>query len=170
MSMLQVFDMSTGEVLVMPIERGDFVTAFGPKLKVSTDASAARAKTVVKQSFKEECDINRIMSKYHKTGVISWLAKHEGQYADVTGFDFLDSMNTIAKANEMFADLPSKVRGRFGNDPARFLEFMHDPDSLEESYKLGLRVRPEPAAPAEPGSKAGSGEPKPATPPVEAKK
>lgn len=156
MGMLQnVVNAATGEIL----DHGDFVTAFGPKLKIGTDASAARAKTVVKQSFKEECDINRIMAKYQKTGVVSWLSKHEGRYADVTGFDFMESMNTIAKANEMFADLPSKVRGRFANDPVRFLEFMHDPESVDESYKLGLRTRPQPAPDAVPPVKPEEGKP-----------
>lgn len=124
----------------------DFATAYGPKIQVGLDTS--KGGPGAKQSFKEECDINRIMAKYQKTGVVNWLSKREGQYRDVSSVDFMESMNVIAKANEMFAELPSSVRKRFANDPAEFLVFMHDEGNTEEAIKLGLATRrPEPAAP-----------------------
>jgi len=97
------------------------------------------------QSFKDECDINRIMAGYQRTGVATWLEQREGQYKDVTGLDFLLAMDTVVKAREMFDELPSSVRDKFYNDPALFLDFMHDPKNQDEMIALGLaRRKPEP--------------------------
>lgn len=116
-------------------ERVDgFITAYGPKMEVTIETGTVGAK----QSFKDECDINRIMAKYQKTGALSWLSRNEGRYEDVSGFEFQSAMNVVASANEMFADLPSSIRKRFGNDPAEFLAFMGDPENAPEMIRLGL--------------------------------
>lgn len=121
-----------------------FVTAYGPKLEDVVIDASSKWGPGAKQSFKDESDINLIMRKYQKSGAISWLARHEGDFADVSSFDFLDAQLTVAKAKEMFADLPSSVRSRFQNDPAEFLFFMSDSGNQEEAVKLGLAVRKEP--------------------------
>lgn len=115
----------------------EFRTAYGPKVKVAIDTGQDGG---AKQSFKDECDINRIMKKASKTGVVDWLARNEPRYADVSEYDFMTSMQTIATANEMFAELPSAVRRRFHNEPAELLAFLHDPDNTEEAIRLGLAV------------------------------
>lgn len=125
----------------------EFVTAYGPKRKVVIDASD-KFGPGAKQSFREECDINNIMRKYQKTGALTWLAKHEPTFGDFTGFDFMEAQMIVAKAKEMFADLPSSVRERFAHDPAKFLEFMEDPANVDEAVKLGLAVKREPVVPA----------------------
>lgn len=117
------------------------VSAYGPKLRSVVIDATKEFGVGAKQSFKEECDINRIMAKYQKTGAVSWLTKHEGSYGDVSSFDFLDAQLVVAKAKEMFADLPSSVRSRFSNDPAEFLFFMQDTGNAEEAIRLGLAVR-----------------------------
>lgn len=128
-----------------------FVTAYGPKRRdVVVDASE-KFGAGARQSFKDECDINNIMKKYQVTGVIDWVAKYEGSYSDLTGYDFMESQLIVAKASEMFADLPSSVRKRFQNDPGEFLEFMSDESNSEEAIKLGLATRrQEPAVVAPP--------------------
>lgn len=120
-----------------------FKTAYGPKLKISSDFTAAGDRT--KQSFKAECDINNIMARYQRTGVIDFAQKHEAQYADCTGLEFESGMQTIARARAMFEDLPSKLRQRFENEPAKFLEFVQNPKNREEAKELGL-LKPEAAA------------------------
>lgn len=95
-----------------------------------------------KQSFKEETDINQIMARFQKTGMLEFVNKHEPQYGDVTAIDFQTSMESVAKSREMFADLPSKVRDRFNNDPAELLEFLDDPANRDEAVLLGLATPP----------------------------
>ena len=41
--------------------------------------------SLTKQSFKDECNINNIMSKYMKDGLIGHVNKHQGRYDDLPG-------------------------------------------------------------------------------------
>lgn len=107
----------------------------------------------VKQSFVAECDINTILKQYSQTGQIRHMnAKAAmGTYADLPDdVDFQTSLHTVQAAQAAFATLPSKVRDRFANDPARFLEFMADASNAEEAAKLGLLSQPKETPPAPP--------------------
>lgn len=90
------------------------------------------------QSFKEECDINTIMQRYQSTGEMPQINKVAPQYMDCTGHDFQTHMDFIVQAQDLFDQLPSALRDRFGNDPAAFLDFTSNEDNLPEMAKLGL--------------------------------
>jgi len=103
-----------------------------------------KGESLTHQSAKDECDINRIMLKWQKTGVLTHAQNYEGQYGDfthVTG-DYQQHMNVVIEANEMFMTLPATVRKQFDNDPGEFLKFVDDPDNLEEMQRLGLAITP----------------------------
>jgi len=104
---------------------------------------------LTKQSFRDECNINNILAKYQKTGLLEFVNKNQPQYADFTGFDFMNAMNTVAKANEMFEQLPASVRKRFNNEPGEFMAFVDDAANTDEAVRLGLATKREPA-PLEP--------------------
>lgn len=91
-----------------------------------------------KQSFKKECDINVIMAKYQKTGAITHFNKHQQNYGMADGQTFQDAMNLVCEAQEMFNDLPSSIRSRFGNDPAAFLDFVQNDENADEMARMGL--------------------------------
>lgn len=91
-----------------------------------------------KQSFKDECDINIIMSRYMKTGQLEHLSQRAPSYGDIQDIDFQEAMDIVAYGREAFAALPSELRDRFANDPARFLAFVQDPSNQPEAKKLGL--------------------------------
>ena len=57
--------------------------------------------------------------------------------------DFQTAQDIILRANEQFASLPSKVRARFDNDPAKLLEFVSNKDNLDEAVRLGIALAPE---------------------------
>lgn len=95
-----------------------------------------------KQSYKDQCDINRILDKAARTGTVSHLNKHAQFYADVADFDYEVAQNEIAKANSAFYDLPAEVRREFGNKPGAFLSFLQTHTDEEIREKL-----PELAAP-----------------------
>lgn len=119
-----------------------FYSAYSSKLRVAHDFTEGGPGA--KQSFKEECDINRIMAKSLKGQPVTWLNPREPRWGvDVTGQDFRASMDVVAKSREMFDELPSAVRKKFQNDPSLFLEWIDNPDNTEEVYKLGLAKRPE---------------------------
>lgn len=131
--------------------------------------------SMTKQSFVAECDINNILKQYKRSGIISHInAKAaQGSYQDLPDqVDYQEALNTVIRAEASFETLPSSVRDRFGNDPAKFLEFLQDPKNQDEAIALGLavdtRTAPAPAAPpAEPSAPPA---PVPAPPgPIEAK-
>ena len=94
--------------------------------------------SMAQQHQKDEVDVNKIMERYTRTGVIDHVNKYQGQYGEATGISYHEAMNEIIKADDMFMELPSKVRKRFGNDPAQFLEFVSDPDNHDKIYEYGL--------------------------------
>jgi len=91
-----------------------------------------------KQSFKDECDINKIMGRYMKTGLLDHVQQRVAQYLDVTGADFHEAQNFVAGAKTMFHMLPSHIRTQFDNDPGAFLEFMENPANAEKARDMGL--------------------------------
>jgi phage internal scaffolding protein len=90
-----------------------------------------------KQSFKESCDINRIMSRYAKSGTISHLERRGAEYGDFTDMpDLLEAANRLAKGNQIFEELPGEIKREFGQDPAAFFAFVNDPKNADELEKL----------------------------------
>ena len=98
--------------------------------------------SMTKQSFKDECNINKIMDKFQKSGAINHYAAHAPQYGDCTHIELLDAQLIVANANSMFEDLPSSIRAKFENDPGQFLDFVQDENNSEEMIKLGLKNAP----------------------------
>lgn len=103
-----------------------------------------------KQSFKEECDINNILARARETGTVTHVNERPGQYMELPdNLTFHESLNAVIRAQEAFEDLPSEIRRRFGNDPALFLDFVHDEENYDEMVELGLVYREvEPSPPA----------------------
>nr|QJB20242.1 MAG: internal scaffolding protein [Microvirus sp.] len=110
----------------------------------------------VQQHLAADTDINNIMAKYRKTGVLQHVTNmaHEfGDFSDVP--DYKSAMEQIMAADAMFMELPAAVRDRFGNDPAKFIEYATDKSNLDDLRKMGLA----PAAPEapEPPNSGGAG-------------
>ena len=99
---------------------------------------------IVKGSFKDECDINRIMAKYQRTGQLPEVRSRAGQFVDVSAMpEYLDALNLVIEAQDTFAALPAEIRRECSNDPAVFLDRCNDPSWL---VKHGLASTPLPAA------------------------
>lgn len=104
-----------------------------------------------KQSMKAECDINNIMAKYQKSGLVTHVNERQGTYDDfISAPDYHTAMNQICAANESFESLPSGIRNRFHNDPALFLEFVQDPAHQDELVRMGLADPKPEKTPTEP--------------------
>lgn len=96
--------------------------------------------TRTKQEFKEECDINKIMSRYEKTGILSHTNKRSPQFGDFSNVTtYEDAFNQLQDTRDAFMTLPARVREKFQNDPAEFIKYMEDPKFHDEQVKLGLR-------------------------------
>jgi phage internal scaffolding protein len=100
-----------------------------------------------KQSFKDECDINKILARARKNDVIEHVNRAQPHYGDIKPFDLATALMTVKTANDMFAGMSSKVRNEFDNDPVRFLDFVQNPDNKERCIELGLINKSRPAEP-----------------------
>ena len=140
----------------------------GQRRRVVLNFDPSKEPSRTKQSFREECDINVLMAKYQKQGVISHVNPRQPVYADVTAaLPFQEALAVVQAAQAAFSQLPATVRSRFENDPGRFVEFCSDPANLDEMGKLGLlRSPPSSNKPGDGGEGAGS-QPGPAPSPPE---
>lgn len=94
------------------------------------------------QHHKKECDVNNIIKKYDRTGLLSHVNKIEATYGDMTGLDYREMLDKVMDAKNKFNELPSNIRKRFRNKPEELLRFMEDPSNREEAIRIGL-IHPE---------------------------
>ncbi|AXL15282.1 internal scaffolding protein [Microviridae sp.] len=92
------------------------------------------------QHQKDETDINKIMKRYIKTGVIDHINKHQGVYTNCPGMDYHEAMTFMRQAEGQFLELPSQVRKQFDNDPGKFLDFVDNPDNIDKLREMGLTL------------------------------
>lgn len=118
-----------------------------------------------KQSFAEEANVNTIMARWHRTGVIEHLSKATPRYGDfATADDYQSACNKVLGAEHAFMELPAEIRARMGNNPGNLLLFLADPANLEEAQKLGLVEKSKPEAEPSPAPKKAKTDPDPAPP------
>lgn len=106
------------------------------------------------QHFADECDINKIMEKYEKTGCLidpMIMPSRQPMFQDCsnTVSDYHEAQNTLVNAQNAFNELPAYVRKRFENEPANLIEFLSDSKNKKEAQDLGL-VLPDPLPNPEP--------------------
>jgi phage internal scaffolding protein len=114
------------------------------KQKIFTEPS------LVQEHFEAESNINNIMARYQKTGVLgTGIGTRIAQFGDFSNVpDFQGALNQILEAQDSFLELPSEMREKFNNNPGKLIEFLNDPKNRDEAIKLGLFNAPE--APQEP--------------------
>jgi phage internal scaffolding protein len=90
------------------------------------------------QSFRDECDINNILRKFNVTGELP-SGSVQPQYGDFSGItDYQSALNAVMAAQDSFLALPAKVRAKFENDPALFVDWASDEANKDEMKALGL--------------------------------
>ena len=89
-------------------------------------------RSLTKQSFKDECDINKILKRAQKAGTLSHLEQYQGVYGDFADFDFLEAQINLTKGREVFDALPSELRSEFHNSPAEFFNYVNDPANADD--------------------------------------
>lgn len=108
------------------------------------------------QSQAEDTKIQNIVKKYMHTGYLPTV-KQQPQYLDTTGIgDLSTAIKKLKRAEDYFYTLDPKIRAQFNNDIPTMVNFIKDPNNLEQCYDLGLIKRPpvapdpEPTTPSEP--------------------
>lgn len=115
-------------------------------VKKGTDVGTMPSMT--QQQFKDDADINNIIAKYQTTGVLGdpfVQPTRTPQFGDFSQLPSFQAMqNAIIASKNAFMALPSSLRERFGNDPAKYFEFVQGlkegTDDYAEAVKLGIVV------------------------------
>jgi len=94
--------------------------------------------TMTEQAHKDECDVNNIIKKYDKTGLINHVSKINAMYGDVSPIDFKSAQDMLIDVRRKFDEMPSDIRKRFRNSPYEMLKFLSDPENRNEAIKIGL--------------------------------
>ena len=113
-------------------------------------------KSLTLQSMAAECDINKIMERFARDGLVTHVAEWGGDYGDFVNApqSYHEALNQVLDAEDMFMTLPAHVREKYENDPGRFLEAVQDPEKREELQELGVLPRAAEQAPAQPAAGA----------------
>lgn len=122
-----------------------FATYYENRKKQFLDCSVEPSKTL--QSDAEAADINHIMKRYEKHGILPELIKQNPRYGDFSDVPtYQEALDIVELAHTQFANLDAEIRKRFSNDPAEFLAFTNDPANIREMVKMGLAIENVPQA------------------------
>lgn len=98
---------------------------------------------MTEQSHANDVDINKIMARYHKTGLLQTTRKQAlvGDFSSVGSYQ--ECLEKVLAAQDAFMSLDSQIRARFDNDVSKIIDFCENPENLEEAIKLGLVDKPD---------------------------
>lgn len=151
--------MSFDEKKMIPlvVSSTPFRTAYGPVAAVQLDTGE---ESNVKQSFKDEVDVNKIVVRFQNTGVLPDATRGVAPlFLDVSEMpSYQEALNHVRSVTEFFEALPAETREAFGNDPAFFMDFVSDPANVEEAAKYGVEAAGTVGAPDGAAVSSNSGE------------
>ena len=90
--------------------------------------------TLTKQSFKDECDINKIVAKFQSTGQIPNLNNLEAQYGDAPTIDLKEALDMVKNLHREFDELTPKMQAQFGGNPDNYAQFLSDYAETPEQF------------------------------------
>lgn len=138
----------------------------GNRVKIVFNKDNVKSRSKTHQSFAKEADINNIMSKYKKTGVLvdpllinSTRMPRFGDFSDLKDYSVV--FNRIQEAQSDFMTLPASTRAKFNNNVEECLAFIADPNNKKDCIKLQLIPKPADEVYANPPVPEGSEPPKP---------
>jgi len=106
-----------------------------PKFKRDKDGKPVY---ITEQSHKSQCDVNKIIAKYNKTGLISHVSEIKAEFGDIPAVDYKEMQDRLVKMNNEFDKLPYQIKKRFGNNPYALISFMENAENRKEAEDLGL--------------------------------
>jgi len=94
---------------------------------------------LVDQSQKNLCDINCIMERYRKTGMLPQFKQKFPMFIDNTGVKSVEEAHALVnEANFLFDQIPSKLRKLMDNNPANLIDFVNNPENEKICLEYGL--------------------------------
>lgn len=121
---------------VVDARTGEYLFSY---IRVAVDFTGDQGKT--RQEFKDDVDINQIVSRIRRGLPVPVRAGGAGVFGDFSaGNDFTAAAEAVADARERFSELSADLKKRFRNDPAQLLAALERGDQAEllELAELGL--------------------------------
>lgn len=118
------------------------VRSRGQRRRVSIEITEP---SLTKQADFDRANIHSLLSRFQKSGHIRQVTAQplQGGIPDVDSFH--EAMNIVTTARQSFDALPSQIREKFENNPAKMLQFVSDEKNQSELVALGLAVGSQPA-------------------------
>ncbi len=88
-----------------------------------------------KQSQKDECDINKLLSRAARSDTLSHLDKYQSQYGNFADYDFENHITQIAAGQTIFENLPAEVKREFAQSPQSFFEYVTNPKNADKLHE-----------------------------------
>ena len=114
----------------------EFYSAYHLPPRVQLDFTADPGLTIT--TDKTKCDIHNILEFHTNTGLWNHVNSKPGDYGFHDGLDYVNSLEKLKETQQAFELLPSRIRNRFDNDPAKLLDFMLNPNNQKEGEEIGL--------------------------------
>ncbi len=89
-----------------------------------------------KQSYKDSCDINKLLEKGAKTGSLSHLQRYGAKYGDFADIDWENIPLQLAEGRQVFNELPAEIKREFNQNPGKFYDYVTDPQNRHRVSKL----------------------------------
>lgn len=110
---------------------------------------AMEGESRTQQHFKDQVDINRILAKYRKTGVIEHVKRAQERYGDFAELaEYGMNLDKVAKAQQAFEMLPATLRNKFNNSIPGFFTYIMDEANFDDCVKMGIYEAPKAGTPA----------------------
>ena len=109
--------------------------------------------SLTQQHFKNDVDINQIIARYNRTGLLPQVEGAMCGDFDLD-LDYQTALNRVIAAQNAFEQLPAQLRKRFNNNPAELLSFVSDPNNRAEGEAIGLFKKSPPSVETPDGNPA----------------
>ncbi len=90
------------------------------------------------QSFKNEVNINNIIDRYKKTGLLPNFKERIPLFGDENTTTLYDAFQAVSNAQELFLELPVAIRKEMGHDPKNLESYLSNPENAETLLEYGL--------------------------------
>ena len=117
--------------------------------------------SLTKQSFKDECNINNIISKYENHGILPGNIHQNATYSYAPNLELKEALDLVKNHQENFEDLPENIQEIFGQNSNNYFEFLDKFESAPESFYEAFKSKSDTmvSESAKEAEKAASGSP-----------
>ncbi len=119
-----------------------------PRIRSAYDGSrvevtAGGGDTMVREAFRDECDVNKIVARYALAGTMP-LTVAEAAYGDVSEVsDYKTALDLVYASKDRLSELPDAAREMYMKDPLGYWTALDATKERSDLVELGLLEAPE---------------------------